>query len=168
VRSFSSAQFSGLAVATKLEKPHRLWLLKFYVQFSSEMSTRCPIGHESENFDCLDRACAATTATTDWTGSNVRSLFAMYVDRLGGVRTRGGRGILTVYLLQLHRPRNAAPRGVGARRYGSQEDNAQTQPSLRLMLCCCCCWRLLLFSAAVSVLKHNVVVSFEMSSRCHI
>jgi hypothetical protein len=27
-----------------------MWLLKFYyVQFSSEMSTRCPIGHESEN-----------------------------------------------------------------------------------------------------------------------
>ena len=28
----------------------QLWLLKFYVHFSFQMSTRCPIGHDGENF----------------------------------------------------------------------------------------------------------------------
>ena len=35
-----------------------VWLLKFDVHFSSEMSTRCPIGHESENSETFcDRCC---------------------------------------------------------------------------------------------------------------
>ena len=45
-----STQVSTPVMDTKLEKPQLVWPLKSDVHFSFQMSTRCPIGHESENF----------------------------------------------------------------------------------------------------------------------
>lgn len=66
---------------TKFEKPHLLWLLKFNVQFSSEMSTRRPIRHVGEIWlkppicqdrNATDRACFSYLLAAEVTSANVR------------------------------------------------------------------------------------------------
>jgi hypothetical protein len=56
LRTRVEVQVSKPPVDIKFEKPHLLWLLMFYVQFSFQMSTRCPIGHQSENLKAPESA----------------------------------------------------------------------------------------------------------------
>jgi hypothetical protein len=49
VRQGALVQFSASLMDIEFEKPHLASVLKHRVQFSFQMSTRCPIGHESEN-----------------------------------------------------------------------------------------------------------------------